>query len=76
MSKVPDVKGIRSMSACAIPCVRNISATNAVGNSVAASVVAKWEGGLLSEKEAEANAKRLDKEMERPLHADVSPAAA
>ena len=38
------------------------SATNAVGNSVAASVVAKWEGGLLSEKEAEANAARLDAE--------------
>lgn len=30
------------------------SATNAVGNSIAAAVVAKWEGGLLSEEEAEA----------------------
>ena len=43
------------------------SATNAVGNSVAASVVAKWEGGLLSEKEAEARAGRLDAERARPL---------
>src|SRR5471030_2315897 len=47
------------------------SATNAVGNSVAASVVAKWEGGLLSEKEADANAKRLDKEKDRSLHPDA-----
>jgi hypothetical protein len=30
------------------------SATNAVGNSIASAVVAKWEGGLLSEEEAEA----------------------
>lgn len=30
------------------------SATNAVGNSIAAAVVAKWEGGLLSEQEAKA----------------------
>lgn len=52
------------------------SATNAVGNSVAASVVAKWEGGLMSEKDAEANAKRLDREQGRSLHPDVSPAAA
>jgi Na+/H+-dicarboxylate symporter len=52
------------------------SATNAVGNSIAASVVAKWEGGLMSEKDAEANAKRLDREQGRSLHADVSPAAA
>jgi Na+/H+-dicarboxylate symporter len=52
------------------------SATNAVGNSIAASVVAKWEGGLMSEKDAEANASRLDKEMDRSLHPDVSPAAA
>jgi len=43
------------------------SATNAVGNSVAASVVAKWEGGLLSEKEAEARAGRIDAERARPL---------
>lgn len=29
------------------------SATNAVGNSIATAVVAKWEGGLMSEEEAE-----------------------
>src|SRR6187401_921120 len=52
------------------------SATNAVGNSVAASVVAKWEGGLLSEQEAEANAARLDAELSRSLHPDAMPAAA
>jgi len=52
------------------------SATNAVGNSIAASVVAKWEGGLLSEKDADANARRLDAELGRHLHADEVPAAA
>ena len=52
------------------------SATNAVGNSVAASVVAKWEGGLLSVPEAEANAARLDAERERPLIPDTVPTAA
>jgi len=52
------------------------SATNAVGNSIAASVVAKWEGGLLTEKEAEANTKRLDKEFNRPLPPDAKPAHA
>lgn len=31
------------------------SATNAVGNSIAAAVVAKWEGGLLTQAEADAN---------------------
>ena len=53
------------------------SATNAVGNSVAASVVAKWEGGLLSEKEAEARAGRIDAERARPLSAGApAPVAA
>ncbi len=52
------------------------SATNAVGNSIAASVVAKWEGGLMTEKEADANTKRLDKELDRPLPADIKPAHA
>src|SRR4051812_45945935 len=52
------------------------SATNAVGNSVAASVVAKWEGGLLSEKDAELNAARLDRERERALPPDAVPAPA
>jgi Na+/H+-dicarboxylate symporter len=36
------------------------SATNAVGNSIATAVVAKWEGELLPEKEADANARQLD----------------
>ena len=36
------------------------SATNAVGNSIATAVVAKWEGELLPEAEAEANAMTLD----------------
>jgi Na+/H+-dicarboxylate symporter len=36
------------------------SATNAVGNSIASAVVAKWEGELAPEREAEANAKTLD----------------
>ena len=33
------------------------SATNAVGNSIASAVVAKWEGALVPEAEAEANAR-------------------
>jgi len=36
------------------------SATNAVGNSIATAVVAKWEGELLPEAEAEVNARTLD----------------
>lgn len=36
------------------------SATNAVGNSIATAVVAKWEGELLTEPEAESNALTLD----------------
>ncbi|MBS0427054.1 MAG: dicarboxylate/amino acid:cation symporter, partial [Proteobacteria bacterium] len=36
------------------------SATNAVGNSIASAVVAKWEGELLPEAEAAENARRLD----------------
>ena len=36
------------------------SATNAVGNSIASAVVAKWEGELLPEREADANARTLD----------------
>jgi Na+/H+-dicarboxylate symporter len=36
------------------------SATNAVGNSIATAVVAKWEGELVSEDEAERNAAALD----------------
>ena len=52
------------------------SATNAVGNSIAASVVAKWEGGLLSEKDADVNAARLDAERRRSLPMEEMPAAA
>jgi Na+/H+-dicarboxylate symporter len=44
------------------------SATNAVGNSIASAVVAKWEGGLLSEEEATANALLMDQEREAKLH--------
>jgi len=44
------------------------SATNAVGNSIASAVVAKWEGGLLSEEEAKANALLMDQERESKLH--------
>jgi len=36
------------------------SATNAVGNSIATAVVAKWEGELMTEDEAAANALVLD----------------
>jgi Na+/H+-dicarboxylate symporter len=36
------------------------SATNAVGNSIAAAVVAKWEGALLSEEDAAVHAATLD----------------
>src|SRR5690349_6827600 len=39
------------------------SATNAVGNSIASAVVAKWEGALLSEADAAANAARIDAEL-------------
>jgi Na+/H+-dicarboxylate symporter len=46
------------------------SATNAVGNSIASAVVAKWEGELLPEAEAEANARTLDTaEVASPSHA-------
>ena len=49
------------------------SATNAVGNSIATAVVAKWEGALLSESDAEINAKALDEEasatLAHPAHA-------
>jgi len=38
------------------------SATNAVGNSIATAVVAKWEGELLPESESELNAAKLDEE--------------
>jgi len=43
------------------------SATNAVGNSIATAVVAKWEGELLSEGDAAAHERVLD--AARPAHA-------
>jgi len=45
------------------------SATNAVGNSIATAVVAKWEGELMPEAEAEANARTLDAPALLPLPA-------
>ena len=45
------------------------SATNAVGNSVAAAVVAKWENELLPEGEADAHAHRLDAPVALPMPA-------
>jgi Na+/H+-dicarboxylate symporter len=49
------------------------SATNAVGNSIATAVVAKWEGELLPEDEAASNARTLDAEsagtLAHPAHA-------
>src|SRR5882757_297007 len=44
------------------------SATNAVGNSIATAVVAKWEGELLSEDAAEANLKQIDAEAAAAAH--------
>ncbi|MFJ3048135.1 dicarboxylate/amino acid:cation symporter [Herbaspirillum chlorophenolicum] len=45
------------------------SATNAVGNSIASAVVAKWEGGLLSEEEARAAEQEIEQEAQSKLHA-------
>jgi Na+/H+-dicarboxylate symporter len=44
------------------------SATNAVGNSIASAVVAKWEGALLSEADAQSNALKLDQEQAEKMH--------
>ena len=44
------------------------SATNAVGNSIASAVVAKWEGELLPEAEAAEHARKLDIEAAREAH--------
>ena len=44
------------------------SATNAVGNSIAAAVIAKSEGELLSEHEAEIAAKKMDAESQAHMH--------
>lgn len=47
------------------------SATNAVGNSIASAVVAKWEGGLLSEEEAARAEIEIEQEAEATLHAEA-----
>jgi Na+/H+-dicarboxylate symporter len=44
------------------------SATNAVGNSIAAAVVAKSEGELISEKEAKLRADKIDAEANASMH--------
>ncbi|WP_250494873.1 dicarboxylate/amino acid:cation symporter [Caballeronia sp. GAWG1-1] len=43
------------------------SATNAVGNSIASAVVAKWEGELMTQAEADANAARIETELEATI---------
>jgi len=45
------------------------SATNAVGNSIASAVVAKWEGELLSEAEASGHLREVEAEAAAPAHA-------
>jgi Na+/H+-dicarboxylate symporter len=45
------------------------SATNAVGNSIASAVVAKWEGGLLSEEEAARAESRSNRSRSHTTHA-------
>ena len=47
------------------------SATNAVGNSIASAVVAKWEGGLLSEEEAARAEVEIEQEAEATLHTEA-----
>jgi Na+/H+-dicarboxylate symporter len=49
------------------------SATNAIGNSLAATAVAKWEGELLPASAADANARALDAESAASI---ARPAAA
>lgn len=44
------------------------SATNAVGNSIASAVVAKWENGLLSKEDAAINALLIDQEANSEVH--------
>ncbi|WP_223432645.1 dicarboxylate/amino acid:cation symporter [Pseudomonas sp. GL-B-26] len=47
------------------------SATNAVGNSIATAVVAKWEGELMSEEEAQVHVQMLDRESAASMGAPV-----
>ena len=49
------------------------SATNAVGNSIAAAVVAKWEGELMPASQALAHAQKMDAELALSAHALPSP---
>ncbi len=39
------------------------SATNAIGNSIASAVVAKWEGELLSPEAADVHAREMDESL-------------
>jgi len=45
------------------------SATNAVGNSIASAVVAKWEGALMNEDETKAHLASINSEAAQPAHA-------
>jgi Na+/H+-dicarboxylate symporter len=45
------------------------SATNAVGNSIASAVVAKWEGALMTEAETQAHLLSIEAEAAQPAHA-------
>ena len=45
------------------------SATNAIGNSIASAAVAKWEGELLPQADAERFAAELDARAPMPAHA-------
>jgi Na+/H+-dicarboxylate symporter len=47
------------------------SATNAVGNSIASAVVAKWEGGLMTEEEAARAELEIEHEAEAKLHTEA-----
>ncbi|AMT88878.1 MULTISPECIES: dicarboxylate/amino acid:cation symporter [Pseudomonas] len=49
------------------------SATNEVGNSIATAVVAKWEGELLDEPEAQARAMAMERQTDNVV-ADLQPA--
>ncbi|MBS0508463.1 MAG: dicarboxylate/amino acid:cation symporter, partial [Proteobacteria bacterium] len=44
------------------------SATNAVGNSIASAVVAKWEDQLLTQAEADAHVRSMDEEAAARAH--------
>ena len=48
------------------------SATNAVGNSIASAVVAKWEGELLSQEDADKRAILIEEEAKATLDHHVA----